>query len=76
MEFEVSLTSRNVTYERRAYTLLDLFGDFGGYYDALKLIFGIFTLSYSSTMYNASISNEFATTVNIEEQKRSSLSSL
>jgi len=56
-----------VFYERRAYNLLDLFGAFGGFKDAIVTILGLFVSSYSAMMYTASISQEFATATDAKE---------
>ena len=44
--------STNKTYsERRAYTFLDLLGDFGGFNDAIIFIVSTIFASYSAAMY-------------------------
>ena len=45
-------------YKREAYTALSLLGDFGGFSDALALIFGIFVSIYRTKMFNATIAEE------------------
>ena len=45
-------------YKREAYTALSLLGDFGGFTDALTLIFGLFTSVYSSKMFTAATAEE------------------
>ena len=45
-------------YEREAYTILNLLGDFGGFTDALVLIISLFTSVYSARMFNAAIAAE------------------
>ena len=45
-------------YKREAYTALSLLGDFGGFTDALALIFGLFASVYSTKMFNAAIAQE------------------
>ena len=45
-------------YKREAYTALSLLGDFGGFTDALALIFGLFASLYSAKMFNAAIAEE------------------
>ena len=48
--------SDTVTYsERRAYTFMDLLGDFGGFNDAIVLIISTFFASYSARMFEDSI---------------------
>ena len=45
-------------YKREAYTALSLLGDFGGFTDALALIFGLISSVYSAKMFNAAIAEE------------------
>ena len=45
-------------YKREAYTVLNLLGDFGGFSDALALIFGLFFSFYSTNMFKATIAGE------------------
>ena len=45
-------------YRREAYSALSLLGDFGGFADALTLIFGLSASIYSAKMFNAAISEE------------------
>ena len=45
-------------YYREAYTALNLLGDFGGFSDAMALIFGLLVSFYSARMFNASIAEE------------------
>ena len=53
--------SSNKTYSRRkAYTILNLLSDFGGFNDALFFILGILSTSYAARMYKASISQELS----------------
>ena len=48
--------SESLTYhERRAYTFMDLLGDFGGFNDAIKLIVSTIFAGYSARMYEATI---------------------
>ena len=44
--FELSTSKKE--YEREAYTILELLGDFGGFNDALLLLVGIISSFYSS----------------------------
>ena len=51
------MMSESVTFsERRAYTFMDLLGDFGGFNDAIVFIVSTVFASYSARMYEASIS--------------------
>ena len=45
-------------YRREAYSVLSLLGDFGGFTDALALIFGLFASIYSAKMFNAEIAGQ------------------
>ena len=48
--------SESITYyERRAYTLMDLLGDFGGFNDAIIFIVSTVLAGYSARMYEANI---------------------
>ena len=50
--------SNNKSYsERRAYTFLNLLGDFGGFNDAIIFIVSTIFASYSASMYEASVAN-------------------
>ena len=60
-EFEclIELSNKKYSYFRRAYTFLDLLGDFGGFNDAVLMILGVFMKYYSETLFKAAISTEF-----------------
>ena len=45
-------------FKREAYTILGLLGDFGGFTDAVILIFGIFGSFYSRSMFTGAIAQE------------------
>ena len=49
--------NKNV-FQREAYTILGLLGDFGGFADALVLIVGLVGSFYSGRMFTAAISEE------------------
>ena len=42
------LSTKKKSYEREAYTILELLGDFGGFNDALLMLVGLVTSFYSS----------------------------
>ena len=46
------------TYERRAYTILDLLGDVGGFNDSILIIVGFFATQYNSMLYTAALYDE------------------
>ena len=51
--------SDRVTYhERKAYTFMDLLGDFGGFNDAIIFIVSTLFAGYSARMFEASISTK------------------
>ena len=57
------MMSDSVTYsERRAYTFMDLLGDFGGFNDAIVFIVGTLFASYSARMYEDSIAKRLRIT--------------
>ena len=60
-EFEcrIELSNKKYSYFRRAYTFLDLLGDFGGFYASVLMILGFFMKYYSETSFKAAISTEF-----------------
>ena len=59
--------SDNITYyERKAYTFMDLLGDFGGFNDAIIFIVSTVFATYSARMFEASI----ATTLNNATRKK------
>ena len=59
--------SDNITYyERKAYTFMDLLGDFGGFNDAIIFILSTIFAGYSSRMFEASI----ATTLSNSTSKK------
>ena len=50
--------SESITYyERRAYTFMDLLGDFGGFNDAIIFIVSTVFASYSASMFEATIAS-------------------
>lgn len=60
-EFRLRIRRSNLVtiYERHAYTALDVLGDFGGFNDAMFLIFGFCMFYYNEMRYNVSTSHEF-----------------
>ena len=57
------MMSDSVTYsERRAYTFMDLLGDFGGFNDAIVFIVSTIFASYSARMYEDSIAKRLKIT--------------
>ena len=59
LECRFTLQNRKYTYFRRAYTFLDLLGDFGGLNDAIVMIVSFFMKYYSETRFKATISQEY-----------------
>ena len=59
LECHIELSNKKYSYNRRAYTILDLLGDFGGFNDAILMICGVFMKYYSKTLFKATISQEF-----------------
>ena len=45
-------------YERKAYTFMDLLGEFGGYNGSLLMICSFFVSFYSAKMYSSSVANQ------------------
>jgi hypothetical protein len=45
------MSNKMVSYERRAYTVLDLLGDFGGFNGSIIMIFGFGLSFYVEMMY-------------------------
>ena len=56
--FYITLTNNKNYYERKAYTLLGVLGDFGGFNDAIVFLISSFIGVYSEKMYNAKITAE------------------
>ena len=57
------MMSESVTYsERRAYTFMDLLGDFGGFNDAIVFIVSTIFAGYGARMYEASIAKKLKIT--------------
>ena len=51
--------SKNKSYsERRAYTFMDILGDFGGFNGSITFIVSTIFASYSAQMYETSIASE------------------
>ena len=61
LECIVELGNKKYSYMRRAYTFLDLLGDFGGFNDAVLMILSLFMKYYSESVYKTAISHEFKT---------------
>ena len=58
--------SKNKSYsERRAYTFMDVLGDFGGFNGSITFIVSTIFAGYSASMYEASIASQ----LNIEQTK-------
>ena len=57
----ITLSNNKQYYERSAYTILTLLGDFGGFNDAIIFLISSFVSTYSTRMYLAEISSELAT---------------
>ena len=55
MDFYLALDSKVTTSKRRAYTIMNLLGDFGGFNDAIIFIIGTFLSAYSARMFESSI---------------------
>ena len=66
------MSAKKFSYERRAYTILDLLGDFGGFNGSLTMIFGFFMSYYAELMYKAITSQEFGISKidSLEENKK------
>ena len=58
MSLFIQMGSNKSIYKREAYTVLNLIGDFGGFTDALALIFGLLVSFYSAYMFKATIAEE------------------
>ena len=52
------MNNKKKIYERKAYTLMNLLGDFGGFNDAIIFLVGSVLAFYASSMFAASISSE------------------
>ena len=52
LEQQLILSARKRVEKRKAYTILELLGDFGGFNDAIFLIFSLPMSIYSAAMYN------------------------
>jgi len=49
------LSSKSISHERRVYAMLDMFGDVGGFRDAVILLFRTILGSYSPSLFFASV---------------------
>ena len=55
MEFGLLLSDKKTTIKRKAYSMLNLLGDFGGFNDAMFFIFGTLLTAYSAKMFESSL---------------------
>ena len=55
MEFGLLLSNKKTTIKRKAYSILALLGDFGGFNDAIFFIFGTLMTTYSAKMFKSSV---------------------
>ena len=58
IEMSLEMTNSKNLYSRKAYTLFDLLGDFGGFNEAFFMIIGSVLAVYSARLYEDSISRE------------------
>ena len=58
IEIEIRLSRNQKVLSRTAYTLFDLLGDFGGFNDAIYLLFSVPMSFYSSAMFKKFIANQ------------------
>lgn len=63
------LTPDKNFYERTAYTLLDVLGDFGGFNDAIVFLISSVMGIYSAKMYAAQISSELSSRHDRDDKK-------
>ena len=77
-EFRLRIRRSNLLtiYTRHAYTALDVLGDFGGFNDAMFLIFGFFMFYYNEMRYNVSTSHEFVLGKGIKNEQITELAKL
>ena len=59
MRISISLSVAKTVYERQAYNVLMLLGDYGGLVGAIRVIFSFFLLRYSSALFQVSLIDEF-----------------
>ena len=59
IQVDFKMNSRKVTQSRKAYTFFDLISDFGGFNDAMFLVFGTLMGFYSSHAYRVETTNDF-----------------
>ena len=67
-EMKFSLTTEKNFYERTAYTLLDVLGDFGGFNDAIVFLISSVMGIYSAKMYAAQISAELSSRYALDDK--------
>lgn len=69
----VELTNVKHLYSRQANTFLNLLGDYGGFHDAVFMIFAFFMSYYSEVMYMIAISHEFNFAMNPSPERLTQL---
>jgi len=52
---DITLSSKSISHERRVYALLDMFGDVGGFSDAIMMLFSTILGGYSPSLFFASV---------------------
>ena len=69
----IKLTNKKNYFERKAYTLLDILGDFGGFNDAIVFLVSSVMGIYSAKMYAAQISAELSSRLDLDDEKMGKL---
>ena len=59
VQIDFMMNTRKVTQSRKAYTFFDLISDFGGFNDAIFLVFGTLMGFYSSHAYQVETTKDF-----------------
>lgn len=55
MQALIRMGNNKSIYQREAYSFLSLMGDFGGFTDAIFMLFGLFASSFSAKMFTSAI---------------------